>query len=663
LAKHSAAAQSLVTADEDAVEAAVTCCKMLLREHGIGTDVAQSAIETLAVLAEGDHVTWRDLARLRELPLAAALAGCDELGTERLHTVSEVLQFPKPVSLLLQRQLAVFRVRNSIAAGASHTAALVQAEAALAPLLEQAVAALDDIIDEDIVQPSRLPLKRIPALWRGFFDDPESGESLDSGLRAVDHVAYGIGCLFARRGLLYDLLCSPSVDTVRDDTELQAMAAAAGDAAALAALDSVGYGMPWNRLAEIAASHGHVEVLRLAFTSCDCGPAFLPRAWGLDTKRCVKAAARAVLPSSTLVETLTVLLEDNPTCAALALAEVAACGDVQCLRWLLERDACRTDASLDEAAVRAATGQHIPALQALLEAGAVLRPGAFRASGDVATLQWCLAHGCGLEHVDATFVEAAAADGRCFQLEWAAGVTSIADFLNTDVFAAAANRGDLLTMQWLHAHGCSWNARVLEAACSKQHWPCFIFALRHGCPVDGFPLRRCYGAIMLDNLQKAVQALQDSGRGELVKLPEILQAASRQLNPATAEWLVCDLGCPLTAKECECWDGCPLGYLAAAEGCLRLLQHLCDSTPQAQLTCGQSSPAITTLLGRGLLQWSGGCMLGASPPTARSSDSSRGPVWPRIALAWTPVNSSHSLPRSWAPWRCCRCWWRSAARW
>jgi hypothetical protein len=36
LAKHSAAAQSLVTTDEDGIDALVTCCAVLLREHAVG---------------------------------------------------------------------------------------------------------------------------------------------------------------------------------------------------------------------------------------------------------------------------------------------------------------------------------------------------------------------------------------------------------------------------------------------------------------------------------------------------------------------------------------------------------------------------------------------------------------------------------------------------
>jgi len=106
LAKHSAAAQSLVTADEDAVDAVETCCAILLREHDVGLDTAMAAVKILAELAESEPTSWRDLARLREHPLSAALAGCDAHVTQQLHTIAEVLQFPKPVSLLLQRQLA-----------------------------------------------------------------------------------------------------------------------------------------------------------------------------------------------------------------------------------------------------------------------------------------------------------------------------------------------------------------------------------------------------------------------------------------------------------------------------------------------------------------------------------------------------------------------------
>jgi hypothetical protein len=71
--------------------------------------------------------------------MSASLAGCDELSIQHLYTIAEVLQFPKHVSLVLQRQLAVLRTREA-AAGGSATATLVRAETVLAPLLDEAEA-------------------------------------------------------------------------------------------------------------------------------------------------------------------------------------------------------------------------------------------------------------------------------------------------------------------------------------------------------------------------------------------------------------------------------------------------------------------------------------------------------------------------------------------
>jgi len=137
VAKHSGVAQSLVTADEDAVEASVTCGALLLREHGIGLDVTTNGVRILAALAEGEPTSWRALPRLCEHAMSASLASCDEHFVQQLHTITEVLRFPKHITLLLQRELAVLRIRKA-AAGGSATATLVRAEAVLAPLLDDA---------------------------------------------------------------------------------------------------------------------------------------------------------------------------------------------------------------------------------------------------------------------------------------------------------------------------------------------------------------------------------------------------------------------------------------------------------------------------------------------------------------------------------------------
>jgi hypothetical protein len=164
----------------------------------------------LAALAEGEQASWRDLARLREQPFSPALAGCDEHLAQQLHTIAEVLQFPKPVSLLLQRQLAVFRLRRDAPAGGSATAALVRAEAVLAPLLEQAERILQDNCFLALSCPSRIAWKEAPAFWHGFVGDPDDLDSLDTGRRELDHIAYGAGRVLSGRGLLPDLLQAPA---------------------------------------------------------------------------------------------------------------------------------------------------------------------------------------------------------------------------------------------------------------------------------------------------------------------------------------------------------------------------------------------------------------------------------------------------------------------
>jgi hypothetical protein len=156
------------------------------------------AVKILASLAEGMPTTWRDLPRLCDDPLAQPLAGCDEECTRQLHTVSEVLQFPKRVSLLLQRQLAVFRIRSAVEAGEDDTATLVRAEAVLAPLMSEAEAFVQKCATPPSWKPCGLPLASTLAFWKGFFADTEDAESLDCGRCKVDHVAYGAGRITRR---------------------------------------------------------------------------------------------------------------------------------------------------------------------------------------------------------------------------------------------------------------------------------------------------------------------------------------------------------------------------------------------------------------------------------------------------------------------------------
>jgi hypothetical protein len=130
-------------------------------------------------------------------------------------------------------------------------------------------------------------------------------------------------------------------------------------------------------------------------------------------------------------------------------------------------------------------------------------------------------------------------------------------------------------VEWLRAHGCPWDSRVLTVVRGEHRGSCFAVALRHavGCPRECFELSR-HGELPLVHLTPAVQALHDSGRGDLVNLAELCRGAERAGNVDVAEWLVCDLGYPISSEECANWSYRTLGYAAAGRGCLRLLQHL-----------------------------------------------------------------------------------------
>jgi len=557
LAEHSALARSLISADEDAVEAALTCCTTLVREHGGRLDAAVDAVTLLADLANCEEISWRDLPQLREQPLAAALVGCDQDSTQRLHTISEMLQFPKRVSLLLLRQLAVFRIRVAAAAGENDTAALVRAEPVLAPLLEQA----EDLVMAHV---GSLPLYDSSAFWHGFFADPEDVESLDFCRRELAHVVYGAGRLLSGRGLLPDLLTTPLASCARTCSVLAEVAAVTGDTAALAALQHAGYDMAPQRCTNAAACVGHVHVLQLAVTN----------GWDFWAPACARVAACKSFDVGSRRRVLSFLRQRDPSCAGRALRFLAGAGHVECVQWLLE-DGDLSPESKTSALEAAAFGGHIPVMQLLLERGATLSPAAFRASANVATLQWCAERGCS---VDETFVKCAVAGSTPFQLEWATSVTDITAFFTAELFEIAASTGEMASVEWLHARGCPWDSRVLGYAARPR--PCFSFALRNGLPLGGVDLIDHLVQMPLPALTQAVQALHDGGRGHLLSFAELFHAAKAHCIVEIAEWLVCDQGLPVAAEDCAGWwcsEHRHLGYQAAAEGRLRLLQHLCDA--------------------------------------------------------------------------------------
>jgi hypothetical protein len=520
------------------------------------------AVEILARLAEAEPTSWRVLLQVHIHPFAAALIGCDEADIEQLHTISELLLFPKPVSLLLQRQLAVLRIRRTATAeGVSDTAALVRAEAVLAPLLEQAEAFAMKWIGQDFECSSgeRLPVTQLPAFWRGFLGGAEDTETVDTGRRELDHIAYGARRVLGGRGLLPDLLIVPQPSFARASEMLAVAALAVGDIVAIAALH---HAVDLSRCIQLACRTGQVQVLHLA----------VHLGWDLDVAQCLQDAAEGEIASDTRLQLLALLRQHVPTCVGEALCVFSGNGDSQCVQTLLNTVGFDEDL-LKEAVWAAAAGGHINIMNLLLEHGAGVSTEALPYCADVASLQWCREHGCS---VDASFVRLAALNGPLFHLEWAASVTEVDDFLDAGVFAAAAGAGDMRVIEWLHASGCPWDSTVLRKRWMAEHWSCVVFALQHGCSVDGIPVPHICAGMPLDQMKLAVTALGSSGRGELVALPALFQAAREEAAVPAAEWLICDLGVAITAQDCEDWDSFPLGYLAATEGSARLLQHLCE---------------------------------------------------------------------------------------
>jgi hypothetical protein len=597
LSKHAAAAHSLITGDEDAVSAAITCCALLLREHAVDVATMIKAVEILARLAEAEQPSWRELSQLHTRPLAAALTGCDEAFTEQLHTICEVLLFQKPISLLLQRQLAVFRIRRTAApAGVSDTAALVRAEALLAPLLGQAEALVSKWAGHDVVFPSRLRLTQLRAFWRGFFGNCEDADALDSGCCELDHLAYGAGRALGGRELLPDVLQWSRPGWARAPATLAILAAAAGNPVAVAALNRSGRAADLSRCMEMACRTCQVQVLHL----------IVSLGWNFDVSGCLRAAAVGEIAGDTRRQLLTLLRQHDLWCVATALRIFPRYGDSQCVQSLLNAAKFDYDDTI-EALRAAAKGGHVNIMNLLWEHGAAVTADTFACCANVATLQWCRERGCS---VDVEFVRLAVSHGRLFQLEWAASDCDIRAFLDARVFDAAANNGHMHVCEWLRVHGCPWDSRVVRWATAAERWPSVVFALRHGCPVDDVPVRDLCADMPLDQLKLGVQAIRDSGRSELVSLPALFQAIKGRAKVPAAEWLICELGVAVTAEDCEGWYRCPLGNLAATYGCLRLLRHLCERGLYAPGPADVRAALIANKAWR--RRWSpGGCPLAA----------------------------------------------------
>jgi hypothetical protein len=202
--------------------------------------------------------------------------------------------------------------------------------------------------------------------------------------------------------------------------------------------------------------------------------------------------------SETRLQILSLFKNGDPASLLLALPEVARRGDVQCVQRLLRL--CHFEQwELDEAVVCAASAGSVPMTTQLLEKGAAATPKTFQASATAAVLQKCVERGCAVGPV---FLDGAAARGRLFQLQWAAGHIDINSQLSTDLFAYAANGGDFPTPEWLRAQSCPWGSRVLSHTCASGSWECLAFALCHGCPLDGFALEEL-GALSLEGLTAA----------------------------------------------------------------------------------------------------------------------------------------------------------------
>jgi hypothetical protein len=62
------------------------------------------------------------------------------------------------------------------------------------------------------------------------------------------------------------------------------------------------------------------------------------------------------------------------------------------------------------------------------------------------------------------------------------------------VSAAAAGKGHLGALAWLHSRGCPWDSKTCSAAAAGGHLEVLRYAHERGCPLDfGESMRSCRG--------------------------------------------------------------------------------------------------------------------------------------------------------------------------
>ncbi|PNH02176.1 hypothetical protein TSOC_011868 [Tetrabaena socialis] len=195
-----------------------------------------------------------------------------------------------------------------------------------------------------------------------------------------------------------------------------------------------------------------------------------------------------------------------PADAWAASAAAARGGHVELMDWILERSAAGAqEGNVWSLLAAAAAGCDLPTLQRLFHTyldsrGAELsilqqREVVADAKGSSTAdsqdkVEWLRGRGfpqaCGSCRVGAQWVVSRE------QLEWLVERLGADVVLKTEMFARAAETGDVPLLAWLHERGCPWDASVFVAAAAFGSEEQLEWLAEHGCPMgdDGEPYRR-----------------------------------------------------------------------------------------------------------------------------------------------------------------------------
>jgi hypothetical protein len=221
------------------------------------------------------------------------------------------------------------------------------------------------------------------------------------------------------------------------------------------------------------------------------------------------------------------------------LSSAAAHGAVDIVQWLLELGVAVGDSVYDAAR----TGQ-LNVLQFLYKKGCksedILCHWAARRA-DLVMLQRLHAHACSWGDLD-EFTGAAASSGSTEVLAWLqqhGAVSFSGAVMCAAAGSVAADDETIALCAWLRAQGCPWDESATAAAAGDDKFDTLKWLCEHGCPCDmsSFKGSTAVEAACSGSAEMLQYCVEQGAVWSVEQLTALLQAAGCTDNIATAKWL------------------------------------------------------------------------------------------------------------------------------